>query len=59
MHRSNVYTGGQALAAAGIILGLALTVPLLGIVMIPVAGVGTVARMIAGAQGTRRLSAEL
>lgn len=57
MKRSNEYTGGQKLAAAGIIFGLALTVPLLGILMIPVAAVGAVAKMVAAAHGTGRAAA--
>jgi uncharacterized protein involved in cysteine biosynthesis len=57
MIQSEAYSGGQKLAAAGLIFGLALTVPLLGIVMIPVAAVGTIAKMVQAAQAQRRVSA--
>jgi uncharacterized protein involved in cysteine biosynthesis len=57
MIQTEAYTGGQKLAAAGLIFGLALTVPLLGIIMIPVAAVGTVAKMVQAAREQDRVSA--
>jgi hypothetical protein len=44
----------RALRAVGILFGLGLTVPLMGLLMIPVVTVATVGRAITDAQGSLR-----
>ncbi|HEX9242572.1 MAG TPA: hypothetical protein VF875_09055 [Anaeromyxobacter sp.] len=40
--------GGQILAALGILFGLAITAPLLGILMVPIAAASSIARAARG-----------
>jgi uncharacterized protein YqgC (DUF456 family) len=45
---NGVVAGGQVLAAVGILVGLALTAPLLGLLMVPFAAANSIARAARG-----------
>lgn len=51
MHESHELGGAQAAAAIAVLVALGLTAPLLGVLMIPVAAIRTVARAVADGAG--------